>query len=242
MGIYHSEKNQKLQFIAQKINIDFIYENINKRNLNNPSDFSIENLKNKAVELYKESLLIKNEKDKYLKLKEAISYDNTNGIILEEYLKIEKVYNSKEYDKNIIYYHHHISPKSYNDITDQKKSCSSVDLFLEVFELLKNYKKDNNDFLEDLKEKNKITQYFYKIKNRKPAKKANSTYTINSNLELALYEIYLSLFSEINQKIGNLWKIAGDEKLSLKKRYEKISSEDKFDIIIDIIEKQKADN
>lgn len=241
MGIFHSEQNQKVQFISKKINIDFIYENINKRNLNSPSDFSIENLKIKAIELYKESLLIKNEKDKYLKLKQAISYDNTNNIILEEYLKIEKVYNNKEYDKNIIYYHYHISPRNYSDITAQKKSRSSVDLILEVFELLKNYKKDNNDFLEDLKEKNKITEYFYKIKNREPAKKANSTYTINSNLELALYEIYLSLFSEINQKIGNLWKIAGDEKLSLKKRYEKISSEDKFDIIIDIIEKQKAD-
>lgn len=242
MGIFHSEQNQKVQFISKKINIDFIYENINKRNLNSPSDFSIENLKIKAIELYKESLLIKNEKDKYLKLKKAISYDNTNNIILEEYLKIEKVFNNKEYDKNIIYYHYHISPRNYRDITAQKKSRSSVDLILEVFELLKNYKKDNNDFLEDLKEKNKITEYFYKIKNREPTKNSNSTYTINSNLELALYEIYLSLFSEINQKIGNLWKIAGDEKLSLKKRYEKISSEDKFDIIIDIIEKQKADN
>ena len=116
--------------------------------------------------------MIKNDKSKYLKLKEAISIDNTNDIILEEYLKIEKLYNNNEYEKNIIYYYH-ISPEIYNTITGVKKVGSSVELFFEIFELLKNYKTVNNDILKDFKEKNKITDYFYNIKNKKQTQKTN---------------------------------------------------------------------
>ena len=91
MGIYSSKNKDKKseRIILEKINMQIIIENINKRELNSASDFSMEKLKIKAVKLYEEAMTINNEEDKYLKLKDAVSYDNTNNKILKEYLKIE---------------------------------------------------------------------------------------------------------------------------------------------------------
>ena len=122
MGIYSSKNKDKKseRIIPEKINMQIIIENINKRELNSASDFSMEKLKIKAVKLYEEAMTINNEEDKYLKLKDAVSYDNTNNKILKEYLKIEKLRNKKDGDDYINNYYH-ISPECYEEIMGKKK-------------------------------------------------------------------------------------------------------------------------
>jgi hypothetical protein len=123
MGIYSSKNKDKKseRIIPEKINMQIIIENINKRELNSASDFSMEKLKIKAVKLYEEAMTINNEEDKYLKLKDSVSYDNTNNKILKEYLKIEKLRNKKDGDDYINNYYYHISPECYEEIMGKKK-------------------------------------------------------------------------------------------------------------------------
>jgi hypothetical protein len=123
MGIYSSKNKDKKseRIIPEKINMQIIIENINKRELNSASDFSMEKLKIKAVKLYEEAMTINNEEDKYLKLKDAVSYDNTNNKILKEYLKIEKLRNKKDGDDYINNYYYHISPECYEELWVKKK-------------------------------------------------------------------------------------------------------------------------
>ena len=168
MGIYSSKNKDKKseRIIPEKINMQIIIENINKRELNSASDFSMEKLKIKAVKLYEEAMTINNEEDKYLKLKDAVSYDNTNNKILKEYLKIEKLRNKKDGDDYINNYYYHISPECYEEIMGKKKGKSSVELLKEVFELFKNYSPENKDDLEVLNEKHKIVMYFWNKKER----------------------------------------------------------------------------
>ena len=105
-----------------------LFENIQKRELNLVSDFSIEYIQNKAISLFNEALNIENTEKKYLLLKEALSYDNTNEQILEEYLKTEKVCDIYKYNENIIIFYYNISPETYMKITGDKKVKSSKDL------------------------------------------------------------------------------------------------------------------
>ena len=226
MGIYSSKNKDKKseRIIPEKINMQIIIENINKRELNSASDFSMEKLKIKAVKLYEEAMTINNEEDKYLKLKDAVSYDNTNNKILKEYLKIEKLRNKKDGDDYINNYYYHISPECYEEIMGKKKGKSSVELLKEVFELFKNYSPENKDDLEVLNEKHKIVMYFWNKKERERSLflNANSTFTLKSNFELALQEVYFILFLEINKKIKSLFKIINNNDLSLDEKLSKL--------------------
>ena len=227
--------------IIQRINQKLLIDNITKRQLYISSDFSIEKMKIKADQLYQESIHEINSNDKYRKLKEAISYDNTNENIMKEYLTIEKKCNKTEFDKNIIIYYYHISPTTYQVITGEKKENSSIDLFKKAFDLLRNYNiKQKNQDIEEIKcIKYNVLNYFYIIKNKKPSINTNSTYTISSNQELALYELYLSLFREINLKIGHLYEIAKDQNLTLDEKLEELSDIGENDRIKEIIKKAK---
>ena len=229
MGINSSKNNEKKpeRIIPEKINMKILTENINKRELNSPSDFSMENLKIKAVKLYEEAIQINNKEDKYLKLKDAISYDNTNNKILKEYLKMEKLRNKSANDDYIDKYYYHISPECYQEITGNKKEKSSVELLNEVFDLFKNYSIDNKNYLEAHNEKQKIMMYFRKKKERERSLflNANSTFTLNSNLELSLQEIYLILFLEINKKIKSLLEIINNNNLNLDQKLIKLVPE-----------------
>jgi len=229
MGINSSKNNDKKpeRNIPEKVNMKIITENINKRELNSPSDFSMENLKIKAVKLYEEAIQINNEEDKYLKLKDAISYDNINNKILKEYLKMEKSRNKSVNDDYIDKYYYHISPECYEEITGNKKEKSSVELLNEVFDLFKNYSIDNKNYLEDHNDKQKIIMYFWKKKERERSLflNANSTFTLNSNLELSLQEIYLILFLEINKKIKSLFEIINNNNFNLDQKLIKLVPE-----------------
>ena len=212
-------------------------EIIEKRGLKMSKDFSIDHFRNKAISLYNDSMKLESNK-KYHILKSAIFLDNTNEKIMEEYLKTEKMQNIEEFNKNILVYKYHISPEAYLKITGEKKK-SSKDLLLEVFGVLKNYKIET-EITKEFKEKDKINNYFYKIKNKKPSITVNSIFSIDTNLELSLYEAYITLFSEINNKINSLWNIIIDKGRSFESKLKNICQDEEYDNINQIINKFKA--
>ena len=230
-----NEKNIKItpHPIPEKV----FFESIEKRGLKMFSDFSIDNLRKKAISLYNNAMKLEKYK-KYEMLKSAIFYDNTNEQILEEYLKTEKIYNIEEYNKNLLIYYYNISPNRYLNITGEQKKNSSKDLLLEAFDILKNYK-IGNEIEEEFIEKNKINKYFYEIKSRKPSLTANSIFSIDTNKELALYEAYMTLFSEINNKISSLWTIITDKGRTYESKLKKICQDDEFDNINHLIKVNK---
>ena len=66
-----------------KIDANLLSQNINQRGLKDTKNFSIIKMKDKAISLFEEAKKLTEDNDKYLKLKEAISYDNTNTEIME---------------------------------------------------------------------------------------------------------------------------------------------------------------
>ena len=162
------------------------------------------------------------EEEKYSKLKEALSYDNTKDNILREYLKIEKIYNKKEYDENINIYYYHISPEAYKIITGEKKNPSSIELIKKLFILFNNYDLKGKSDDDQFEKKDEINKYLYNEKDYYPVRNANSTYNMYINFELTIYEIYKSLYYELKEKIKSILEIILDEKQNL---------EEKLDII-----------
>ena len=203
MGNKQNKDNQKINFFPEPIDKNKFSEAIKKKNLIDSNDFSIEKMKEKALSLYKEAMKYSNEKEKYLKLKEAVSYDNTNSEILKEYLVSAKNY-CDEYDSLIKKYYYHINPEIYKDITGNDKTNSSIDQLFEVFNILKAYNIDNLEYHKEIMEKNKILNFFYIEKKKIPLINTNSTFSMKSNLELTLYEAYLSLVKEFYDCIKSM--------------------------------------
>ena len=198
-----------------------IVENMKKRNLNASADFSLKKLKKRAVNLFEESKKINELNLKINKLEEAISYDNTNESILKDYLMLLKLKNNDIFNKNIEKYYYHISPNTYKELLQKDKSFSSKELLILTFEKFRNYdcywELDLNKILLDCLSKHELTKFFYN--NKKINERlfiANSNFTIKSNLELALYEIFFSLYKEINSKIYHIYKIINDKDKNLK--------------------------
>lgn len=241
MGNYCFKKEEKEINKITPLLIDkkILYENIKKRELNSVSDFSIEYIQNKAISLYNEALNTENTEKKYLLLKEALSYDNTNEQILEEYLKTEKVCDIYKYNENIIKFYYNISPETYIKITGDKKVKSSKDLLLEIFDILKNYNIEEKQVNEEFQEKNKIKNYFHNIDGKKPFLTSNFTFSFNTNLELALYELYITLYTIINNKIDSLLKIILDKKYTFRQKTNMICTDEQFDEIKNIISEYK---
>ena len=232
-----NDNKKNIRITPHPISEKVFLENIKKRGLKISEDFSIDNFRNKAISLYNDSMKLK-DKQKYQMLKSAIFFDNNNEKIMEEYLKIEKMLNKEEYDKNILIYKYHISPKTYFNITGENKK-SSKDLLLEVFDILKNYKIET-ELTKELEEKEKINNYFYKIKNKKLSITENLIFSIDTNLELSLYEAYIILFSEINKKIGNLWKIINDKTLTFESKLKNICPDKEYDRIKQLRDEYKV--
>ena len=232
------EKTKSQSFSPNLIDKESFQKAINKRKILNPSDFSIENFKNMANSNYTQAKEYKDLKDKYDKLKMAVSFDNTNEEILKEFLLIEKTLDREEYEKNINKYYYHLSPDTYKTITGKTKDKSSVDKLLEIFNIFKSYNIEQKDINEEIKQKHKITNYFYLIKGKAPYISTNIIFSIVNNLELALYEAYISLFNEINNKISTLYKIATDPISNLKEKLSKICPDDEWDNVKEIIQKK----
>ena len=142
MGNKQNIDKQKVNFVPEPIDKNKFSEAIKKKNLIDSNDFSIEKMKEKALSIYEEAMKCNNEKEKYLKLKEAVSYDNTNSKILKEYFVSAKNY-CDEYDSLINKYYYHINPEIYKDITGNDKTNSSIDQLSKVFNILKAYNIEN---------------------------------------------------------------------------------------------------
>ena len=203
MGNKQNIDKQKVNFVPEPIDKNKFSEAIKKKNLIDSNDFSIEKMKEKALSLYKEAMKYSNEKEKYLKLKEAVSYDNTNSKILKEYFVSAKNY-CDEYDSLINKYYYHINPEIYKDITGNDKTNSSINLLSKVFNILKAYNINNIEYYDKILEKNKILKFFYTEIKELPLLNTNSTFSMKSNLEMALYEAYLSLFKEFYDCIKSM--------------------------------------
>ena len=213
-------KNKK--FVPNVINKELFLENINERKLFTCLDFSIESLKNEAEKLFEESQKIVNENEKYFKLKEAVSYDNTNEKILKELLKLEKKLNIDKYNSNISLYYYHISPDAYKYITGNNKKDSSVELLKEIFNKLKGYNIKGKGYNEQCLEKHEIYKYFYFNIRKKPSLNANSIFTLKSNLELTLNELFDSLYVSFNKKIDSLVTVIEDKNYTLDQKLKSI--------------------
>lgn len=223
-----------------KIDANLLSQNINQRGLNDTKNFSVGKMKNKAISLFEEAKKLTEDNDKYLKLKEAISYDNTNTEIMENYLKLAQKCNNTDFKLYIKLYSHHISPEIYETIAQHEKEKSSLELFNELFAIIKNYDIINKDIDEEFKEKEKILDYFYKIKGKEPiALNSNSTYSAKTNLELALYEVYYSLFQEFNKKIGNLWEIITNVNSTVDQILDKIVIDRNSEKVIQLLNENK---
>ena len=203
MGNKQNIDKQKINFSQEPIDLKKFPETIKKKNLTSSNDFSIEKMKEKALSIYEEAMKCNNEKEKYLKLKEAVSYDNTNSKILKEYFVSAKNY-CDEYDSLINKYYYHINPEIYKDITGNDKTNSSIEQLSKVFNILKSYNIDNLEYHNEILEKNKILKFFYTDINELPLLNTNSTFSMKSNLELTLYEAYLSLFKEFYDCIKSM--------------------------------------
>ena len=237
MGEKHSKsvenpkKEKEIEPQAIK-DFDRIIGNIKKRNLNEASDFSIKKLKQRAISLFEESKKLDNYKEKINKLEEAISYDNTNQIILKEYLFYLLRNNDNKFDDAIEKCYYKISPMIYNELLLKNKFLSSKDFLVIMFDMFKNYEsnfeKDENKILSDINLKFELTIFFRKNKNNLNKPYSNSNFTNKSNLELALYEICLSLYLEMEKKINSLKKICENPKMSLDKKILKMSMNSKY--------------
>ena len=239
MGTFYGKNENKIPekniLASNPINKDIFIKNLKRRELNDPLDFSTEKLKIKAEKIYYEAIKLDNEEEKYLKLKEAISYDNTNDAILRDYLKIARIQNKEAYSNEINLYYYHISPESYKDITGQKKDKSSIDLFVEIFSILKNYNIENKSIQEEFDEKYKVFSYFFHNESFAHLQKANSNFTLKSNFELSLYDIYFLLFHQIQKKIFDLRRIATNKNLNIDQKLFRICQERHCDNIKMII-------
>ena len=232
-----NKQNKNKKFIPNAL----FLENINKRKLFTYLDFSIESMQNEAKMLYEESQNIDNENEKYFKLKEAISYNNTNEKILKELLTIEKNINFEEYNKNISLYYYHISPETYQSITGKNKNDSSVELLKEIFNKLKGFQIKDKNYNEQCLEKDEIYKYFYSNIKIKPTLKANSIFTLKSNLELTLNELLNSLFISFNKKIDSLLIIINDKNYTLEQKLKSICLIRDYEIINLLLKDVKVD-
>ena len=138
MGITPFKKSKA---IKPEIIKDFntIYENMKRRDINEPSDFSIEKIKQKAVKLFQEAQIAKDSETKIRLLENAISYDNTNEAIIKDYLNLLKNNDETEFKKQIDKYYYHISEKSYKELFGEDKKMSSIKLITELFNKFKSY-------------------------------------------------------------------------------------------------------
>ena len=171
MGILHDPK-------PNKISIDKFpkFKNIGKRQLDVASDFSLDKMKQKAIDIF---VTINNINDNHLKienLENAIDYDNTNEKILKEYLIILQKVDLSKYNEKINKYYYHISPENYKVITKKEKKFSAISLISELFEIFKNYDKNS------INSRLNLRQYFYSAKI--DTLSVNSTFNSKSNLEL----------------------------------------------------------
>ena len=236
MGIKQIKVESKVE--SFKIDEVLFIHNINQRGLNDTKNFSVGKMKYKAISLFEDAKKLTEDNDKYLKLKEAISYDNTNTEIMENYLKLAQKCNNTDFKLYIKLYSHYISPEIYETIAQHEKEKSSLELFNELFAIIKNYDIINKDIVEEFKEKGKILDYFYNIKGKEPiALNSNSTYSAKTNLELALYEVYYSLFQEFNKKIGNLWEIITNVNSTVDQILDKIVIDRNSEKVIQLLNK-----
>ena len=157
---------------------------------------------------------------------------------MENYLKLAQKCNNTDFKLYIKLYSHYISPEIYETIAQHEKEKSSLELFNELFAIIKNYDIINKDIVEEFKEKGKILDYFYNIKGKEPiALNSNSTYSAKTNLELALYEVYYSLFQEFNKKIGNLWEIITNVNSTVDQILDKIVIDRNSEKVIQLLNK-----
>ena len=213
-----------------------IIENLNKRNLNDPSDFSLEKIKQKALILFQESKVINSYKEKILKLEEAISNDNTNENILKEYLILLKGNDQEKYEIKLKLYYYHISPKSYMEISGIKKKLSSIDLLIEILNQFKSFEAFE-DLGQECKLKYDFTRYFYFTKNKNISLSTNSTFTVKSNLELCLFELCSSLYREVNRKIDKIWKICADKQKTFQEKATLVLTIEDFEVVKNLKDK-----
>ena len=221
MGNKQNKSKSEIKFSPLEINKAKFFECIQKKKLNSSPDFSIENMKNKAILLYDEAINCINEKEKYLKLEDAISYDNTNDKILKEYLTIAQKYRN-DYNTLIEKYYYHISPNSFQDITGHNKKKCSKELLLETLIILKDYNLNDKTYNDTIIEKRKIVDYFFSNIKVKPSLIANSYFSKNSNLELALYEMYCSLLKQIYDHINAIKSLVKGSNLDFQEKLERI--------------------
>ena len=80
-------------------------------------------MKQKAIKLFKEWQNAEDSETKIRLLENAISYDNTNEVIIKDYLKLLKNYDEKELKKQVDKYYYHISEKSYKELFGEEKNC-----------------------------------------------------------------------------------------------------------------------
>ena len=217
MGNNYSKESKSKEEPKMIKDFQKIIENLNKRNLNDPSDFSLEKIKQKALILFQESKAINSYKQKILKLEEAISHDNTNENILKEYLILLKDNDKEKYEIKLNIYYYHISPKSYLEISGIKQKLSSIDFLIEMLNQFKSFGNYEN-LKQEFKLKFDFTGYFYFIQNKNVSLSTNSTFTKKSNLELCLFELCLSLYREVNRKIGKIWKICTDKQKTFQEK------------------------
>ena len=128
-----------------------------------------------------------------INIQKALSYDNTNEIILKEYLSILKKTNFEQFKKEMEKYYYFISADIYMKITGEKKGFTSIDLLLQQFDKFKNYEisgnidyQNENEIILDNQQKSEITKYFYRIKDNEPSISCNSSFIKENNLELFL--------------------------------------------------------
>ena len=242
MGNIFSNSNLSMQ---PKINRDFekIYENMNKRELKEPSDFSIDKMKQKAIKLFEDAKNTKDCTNKIKILEDAISFDNTNEDILRDYLILLKNINEKEFMIKLDKYYYHISEKTYKEIQGEEKKNSSIKIISEILNLFKSYETndDLNKMVNDFTIKRNITKYFYEKENIKSSVSANSTISLEGNFELTLYQIYILLFKEINNKIDDVWKLCKDKKLKIDDKLNYICYDYKANFVKELINNYNFD-
>ena len=93
---------------------------------------------------------------------------------------------------------------------------------METLIILKDYNLNDKTYNDTIIEKRKIVDYFFSNIKVKPSLIANSYFSKNSNLELALYEMYCSLLKQIYDHINAIKSLVKGSNLDFQEKLERI--------------------
>ena len=168
---------------------------LDKIKIEEHKEFSLEYNKEKAKDLYEQSLSEKDESERLKLLEQSLDYNNVNDKVIFDYLKILQKKDKNKFQTEKQLYAFAISKKNFdsllkNDVPEGKGETNPIEKLKEVMELIINFN------VNDIHSKHTIYQYF-SIKFSKIKFQSNVDFSFEDNEELYTFFLYEWVCSEI---------------------------------------------